>query len=68
MEALRRLNRSEMKDIMAGYRNECASGCLTLYGGYYEECGATYHASTDNWGLCVDEVRSLNHMCINGCF
>lgn len=68
METLQILSRSEMKTIMAGYINECATDCLNLYGGYYEECNATYHPSTDNWALCVDEVHELSHACLDDCF
>lgn len=68
MESLQILRRSEMKTILAGYMNECATDCNALYGGYYEQCGQNYGRSTNNWALCIDEVHDLNTVCLNGCF
>lgn len=66
MEFLTVLTRDEMKNVVGG--NPCATNCISVYGDFYVECGVTYHPSTDNWALCVDEVYSLNTACLNRCF
>jgi len=66
MEFLEKLSRSEMKNIKGG--NECAIGCLSLYGGYYEECDATYPQGTDGRYGCNEEVHELSVACLNDCF
>lgn len=66
MEFLNMLSRKEMKNITGGDA-ACMANCNAVYGGFYEECGETYHPSTDNWALCVDEVYSLNTSCLNSC-
>lgn len=67
MEVLKLLSRNEMRSIVGG-DPECAGNCLTLYGGYYEECLQTFGPSTDERAQCVDEVYELNTACINSCF
>lgn len=68
METLQILNRSEMKLIMAGYMNECAADCLTLYGGYLQQCLDTYQdPSSDKRAQCINEVEDLNSACLDGC-
>lgn len=46
----------------------CASGCIGLYGGYYEECDETYPPGTDRRNACFTEVRDLNRLCLDRCF
>jgi hypothetical protein len=62
------LCRSEMKNVMAGGGSSCAIGCNDLYSGYHTECSSTYSHTSDEWGLCHDEVFELNMLCINDCF
>lgn len=66
MEFLEILSRNEMRTIVGG--NECASGCIGLYGGYYEECDETYPSGTDGRNACFTEVRDLNRLCLDDCF
>ena len=49
-------------------KNECASGCIGLYGGYYEECDETYPPGTDGRNACFTEVRDLNRLCLDRYF
>ncbi|MBO6571435.1 MAG: hypothetical protein JJ958_03225 [Balneola sp.] len=66
MEFLNVLSREEMRNIKGG--NACADGCLSLYGGYYEECDSTFPPSTDGRSACFSEVHELNMRCIGWCF
>ena len=66
MEFIKKLSRSEMKNVKGG--NDCAKGCLSIYGGYYEECDQTFPPGTDGRNACFTEVRDLNRSCIDYCF
>lgn len=66
MKFLEILSRDQMKIVRGG--NVCAGGCISLYGGYYEECDQTYPPGTDGRNACFTEVLDLNRSCIDNCF
>jgi hypothetical protein len=62
------LNRSEMKQFMAGDDPTCADTCNSLYGGYYDECYEFYAPGSSDLMVCLNEVHGLHGACHADCW